>query len=101
MKPNIPLTIRNFLSNKELNFAFSSQRDINITFSSKVKGNKLISIETNGKSEQYDDKNDFSKFYKGSDLTSTYNINIKLNSDKSDETINNEFSIMFYENLTK
>ena len=99
LKPNIPLTIRNFLSNKELNFAFSSQRDINITLSSKVKGNKLITIKTNEKSELYDDKNDFSKFYKGSDLTSTYNINIKLNSDKSDETINNEFSIMFYENL--
>ena len=47
LKENYPLTIKNFMSNKEYNFVFSSDKNVVISYSSKSKGHKLITISRN------------------------------------------------------
>ena len=98
LKENYPLTIKNFMSNKEYNFVFSSDKNVVISYSSKSKGHKLITISRNNHPivEKIDSNNIIIPFeYNG--LKSEYNINIKIRSEH-DINYNQQFSIIYHEN---
>ena len=97
LEENTPMTITYFLSNKKYSFEFSSQSFLNLTYSSKIKRNNIITITRNGNTETYYD--DFMRFFYESDITQTFLINITQNTNEEDESKNQEFSIIYYENL--
>ena len=98
LKENSPLTIKNFMSNSEYNFAFSSNKSIAITYSSKSKGNKNIEITKDSVSVlNQKDSNDIFFSLESNKLNNSV-INIKvtlLNVNKHDQ----EFSIIYHEQL--
>ena len=99
LNENIPITLKNFMSNKEYNFIFKSEKKVTISYSSKIKGLKTISIIKDGNlvDKQLDDK-DILITYESSNLSEEYKINIQINSDTENKN-DQEFSIIYYENL--
>ena len=101
LKENYPLTIKNFMSNKEYNFVFSSEKNVVISYSSKSKGHKKITISRNNNPIlEKIDSNDIIIPFEYDGLKSEYNINIKIRSDH-DINYNQQFSIIYHENQKK
>ena len=98
LKENSPLTIKNFMSNSEYNFAFSSKKSIAITYSSKSKGNKNIEITKDSVSVlNQKDLNDIFFSLESNKLNNSV-INIKVT--LIDANIQDqEFSIIYHEQL--
>ena len=104
LKENTPFTINKFMLNKEYTFTFESKNDIIISYSSKTKGKKSVEfIQNNNQIASYNDDNDIIQNFtsSNSDLNDKYKIIIKIVSEYSDKKIafNQEFSIIYYENL--
>ena len=98
LKENSPLTIKNFMSNSEYNFAFSSNKSIAITYSSKSKGNKNIEITKDSVSvlNQKDSNDIFFSLESNKLNNSVINIKVTL----IDANIQDqEFSIIYHEQL--
>jgi hypothetical protein len=99
LNENIPITLKNFMSNKEYNFIFKSEKKVTISYSSKIKGLKTISISKDGNlADNKKDNKDILITYESSNLNAEYKINIKINSEQENK-YDQEFSIIYYENF--
>ena len=102
MKENTPITINNFMSNKEYKFIFESKTYVTISYSTRIKNKKNIIITRDGEieNEQMDDK-DFlhDSTPKQLNLNSKYQITIQLVSEISETHEEEQFSIIYYENM--
>ena len=95
-----PLTIKKFMSNNQYILTFSSSKDITLVYTPKIKGNKAVYIYINNIIYKIvNDENSIYTNYKSSSLNKDYKIIIKNN----DSNLNNnqEFSIIYYEELDK
>ena len=104
MKENTPITINNFMSNKEYKFIFESKTYVTISYSTRIKNKKNIIITRDGEieNEQMDDK-DFlhDSTPKQLNLNSKYQITIQLVSEISETHEEEQFSIIYYENMKR
>ena len=94
LEPGVPLSVKNFMSNNEYNFYFSSSKDVTIILTSKIQGNKLMIIyKDNEQVLLLKDDNVIILKYESS-LNQKYKVTIK-NEAKNDQ----DFNIIFYENV--
>ena len=94
----VPLTIKNFMSNNQYIISFSSSKNVAIVYTSKNKGNKLINIDIDGKNEYSSkDENDILLNYESASSNIIYKITIK----SLVSTGNQEFNIIYYEDIDK
>ena len=98
MKPGIPLTFKNFMSNEKYFFNFSSQKKVKVVITTNQKG-LVANIIINDYGRYINQNFQLDKHlifeYKDIILTTTYNISIE----KVHDYQNQHFSIVLYENL--
>ena len=98
LEPGIPLTIKNFMSNNLHLLSFSSSKNVTVVYSSK-EGDKFISIkkEKDGIYDNFEYKNQKNFIFEYNKANTNYNYNISIQ--KPEGSQNQEFSIVYYENL--
>ena len=104
LEPGEPLTVKQFMSNGKYIATFSSSKTVTIVYTSKIKGKKLITIleDNSVVMPKKKDENDIIEKYNNS-LKETKNYKIIIEKESKNE-INNEeqeFNLIFYEDLNE